>query len=922
MTEALPINGKFDVPTQSLLREFLNDNWDAASFRPKKLSGSKFNSAHVKALQTFLNSQRLGPVHPINGEPTAEMIKLLRKFLNKNWDKAGFRSKKLSLTGDMSGGFAGNSGTVKALQYFLNTHNGLAPADASSGSASGNDSGNGAQKLKAAADKAAVSIENQAEKAAPAPAPAPAAAAAAAAPAPAPEKTSDATASSKDSKPAAKPADTSSSDGGTQTPKEAAKSGSNKETAPKVDEAAAKADCKAEAGDENDTNGTPTDDGKTESAADAGSDANNSTAKSPSCGRPKSLKRGGAGAGKKKTKKAGGKIGGLLAKMGGSIMMPGMKPPPSLASKLAPSGDGGGGPASGARTADEVEASTKAAVTSRPAQTQKRKPSTRKKFAFGIGGSASTGAGRFPVAGGQATKNKDSSVSETDPETHAIQTSNGESQGGASQSTEDESSAPAPTDIPGEKNNDDKSLESNSTPSTLVSTGAQDATSATASDKAQEVDGKDEASSNGGTKKKKGVLRRKSGPKKRGSKIGKLAAGLGGIKLGMPGMTNPYSARSEEDGGSSSNDGGAAKLDAARVEAATKAAVTSRPAVATTKRRPPARRKKFTFASPQPASTTKAVKDGNADGGSRNADDEAGEERSREKDTVGGDASASSAKAVDSSAGAGAKAPTNKQSAIATAVAAQQKAMKESKMQAKKTTSTATRKERVLVDDDNSDETDQNTRAAAATRVQRLVRRRSSEALLENKATCTVSKDAAPSKPSEPSKGESKTASSNSVPESKSNLSHNSTPRKNTARAPGGPTGPPPASLKKPTPANVTATANTPTKAGTDDEPALPSYDVTTADILAEAAGDSAKSQSAPAAVENEGTSSTSSTPPRNELSNEQPKGIIGRTISLGVLAPEHGSPDNGNNEDGSGFVDLDDLDEEDDDAAGDAADM
>ena len=90
---ALPISGEFDIPTQGLLRKYLNENWAKAKFRTKKLSGSSFNAAHVKALQTFLNSFQLGPSFPVDGQENPETIKALRKFLNKNWDKAGFPYK-------------------------------------------------------------------------------------------------------------------------------------------------------------------------------------------------------------------------------------------------------------------------------------------------------------------------------------------------------------------------------------------------------------------------------------------------------------------------------------------------------------------------------------------------------------------------------------------------------------------------------------------------------------------------------------------------------------------------------------------------------------------------------------------------------------------------------------------------------------
>ena len=121
MPEQLAISGVFDVATQGLLRAYLNENWAEAGYRTAKLSGSAFNAAHFKALQTFLNAKSLGgPTLLPNGEETSDTIKVLRKFLHKHWDLSGFRPKKLALTGKIDPGFAANTGTVMALQYFLN----------------------------------------------------------------------------------------------------------------------------------------------------------------------------------------------------------------------------------------------------------------------------------------------------------------------------------------------------------------------------------------------------------------------------------------------------------------------------------------------------------------------------------------------------------------------------------------------------------------------------------------------------------------------------------------------------------------------------------------------------------------------------------------------------------------------------------
>lgn len=124
----LEVSGVFDDLTQTVLCRFLNDNWDIAGVRPKKLKGTSFGPVAVSALQTFLNarvyntSERAYEI-PVDGTISSATVKALRIFLNENWDKAGFRKGKLLLRGVIHNGFdtSNNRGTVKALQCFLNS---------------------------------------------------------------------------------------------------------------------------------------------------------------------------------------------------------------------------------------------------------------------------------------------------------------------------------------------------------------------------------------------------------------------------------------------------------------------------------------------------------------------------------------------------------------------------------------------------------------------------------------------------------------------------------------------------------------------------------------------------------------------------------------------------------------------------------
>ena len=120
MGERLNVNGVFDQETQEQAREWLNDNWEKAGFRKKKLSGSSFGKGSIKALQTFLNSEVPGCSLTIDGKDSSVTVKFLRKFLNNNWKVAGFREKKLALSGKIKDGLENNPGTVKALQTLLN----------------------------------------------------------------------------------------------------------------------------------------------------------------------------------------------------------------------------------------------------------------------------------------------------------------------------------------------------------------------------------------------------------------------------------------------------------------------------------------------------------------------------------------------------------------------------------------------------------------------------------------------------------------------------------------------------------------------------------------------------------------------------------------------------------------------------------
>ena len=118
---ALRVTGEFDQATQTQAREWMNDNWDTAGFRKKKLSGSSFGTGSTKALQTYLNKVVPGCRLVVDGKDSSSTVKMLRKFLNNNWDKAKFRAKKLQLVGRIKDGLENNPGTVKALQTYLNS---------------------------------------------------------------------------------------------------------------------------------------------------------------------------------------------------------------------------------------------------------------------------------------------------------------------------------------------------------------------------------------------------------------------------------------------------------------------------------------------------------------------------------------------------------------------------------------------------------------------------------------------------------------------------------------------------------------------------------------------------------------------------------------------------------------------------------
>ena len=527
---ALDISGEFDIATQSELRKFLNDNWKDAGYRTKHLSGSKFNAAHIKAVQTFLNAQTLGPVLPIDGHESPEMIKLLRKFLNKNWDKAGFRPKKLSLTGKMDGGFQGNRGTVKALQHFLNTVHGLSgTADKGSNdsgvskdkdvSASKTEPASAAPAAKSASTKPTANNATNSDKTGKKP------------PSQAPVTSCQSAGDSSKKETPKKDTDTDSSvkqqKSATTTTKP---SKPEKQEGPKESVAPVTLKVATASTIETTDNAAPQakkdDATKPKPAKSPSGSAQPSPGASPKTttkkkiGRPRSLKRG---------KKTGGKIGGLLAKMGGSIMMPGMKPPPKVAAKLEPSTGGGG-----AKSVAEVEESTKTAVTSRPAVSKKRRPATRKKFSFS--GSAKPANEAVPKAA-SGNANSTSKVDAADKESDSAPES-------GTNDVPDNEPAPASTT--------DVAASTKGTGASAEDTGAVDttATPTSLSDAlAPADDGESEPKSEEATepakpikKKKSGngkIGRRKSGQKRRSARINALAAGLGGIKIGMPGMANP-----------------------------------------------------------------------------------------------------------------------------------------------------------------------------------------------------------------------------------------------------------------------------------------------------------------------------------------------------------------------------------------------